>query len=261
MIAEQLRERGVRAVEPSSWSRRAATPRRRRPWRRCCCSGRDPDAHDAAAAVRSCRSPMSKASTPRSRPPPPPAAAAPWSPSAFRRGVRKPATATSAAARRSRESTAAIGSSDSSKSRMSRRPSRYVAEGDYPWNCGMFVLPVDAFCAEVERLQPGDAGALPQGAATTRSVDLDFLRLDRESFARAPSISIDYAVMETDRQRRDGRRRHRLERCRLLVGAVGNLRARRRRQRRDRRRRQHRRPATATFAATATWSRRSASTI
>jgi mannose-1-phosphate guanylyltransferase/mannose-6-phosphate isomerase len=72
---------------------------------------------------------------------------------------------------------------------------RFLADGGYVWNSGMFLFRVDSFLREVGQLMPelveGCREAL-QGA--TR--DLDFLRLAREPFARLPAISIDHAVME-----------------------------------------------------------------
>lgn len=72
---------------------------------------------------------------------------------------------------------------------------RYVAEGRYLWNSGMFLLPAGAFLREVERLCP-EMLTHCRKALDDAAIDADFLRLDRESFARAESISIDYAVME-----------------------------------------------------------------
>ncbi|WP_210485028.1 mannose-1-phosphate guanylyltransferase/mannose-6-phosphate isomerase [Microvirga antarctica] len=71
----------------------------------------------------------------------------------------------------------------------------YLAAGGYSWNSGIFLLPARAFLAEVERLDPAMLSAC-QRSVETAQVDLDFLRLDAESFASAPNISIDYAVME-----------------------------------------------------------------
>jgi mannose-1-phosphate guanylyltransferase/mannose-6-phosphate isomerase len=75
----------------------------------------------------------------------------------------------------------------------------YVASGDYGWNSGMFVFKAGVFLTELERLEPEllthCRAALAQGKQ-----DLDFFRLQEEAFAKAKSISIDYAVMEhTDR--------------------------------------------------------------
>lgn len=76
---------------------------------------------------------------------------------------------------------------------------RYLASGDYFWNSGIFLFRPSAYLRELEASAPemlAACRAALQGAAR----DLDFLRLDRDSFALCPSDSIDYAVMEkTDR--------------------------------------------------------------
>ncbi len=71
----------------------------------------------------------------------------------------------------------------------------YIASGDYSWNSGIFLLPAALLMTELERLQPAMVAACQAALASARR-DLDFLRLDREAFAAAPSNSIDYAVME-----------------------------------------------------------------
>ncbi len=71
----------------------------------------------------------------------------------------------------------------------------YVAGGDYYWNSGIFVLHAATFIAELKQLAP-DILAAAREALQGASEDLGFLRLDAEAFARSPSISIDYAVME-----------------------------------------------------------------
>jgi len=71
----------------------------------------------------------------------------------------------------------------------------YVASGDYAWNSGMFVLPARTLLDEVERLQPEMLRCCRE-AVRKATIDLDFLRLARAPFVAAPSISIDYAVME-----------------------------------------------------------------
>lgn len=71
----------------------------------------------------------------------------------------------------------------------------YIESGDYFWNSGIFVLHAATYLAELERLDPSMLAAAK--AALGGAVrDLDFLRLDRASFSEAPSISVDYAVME-----------------------------------------------------------------
>ncbi len=71
----------------------------------------------------------------------------------------------------------------------------YLADGGYFWNSGIFVLHVRTFLEELARLEPAilDAARVARTRATT---DLGFLKLDRAAFSTAPSISIDYAVME-----------------------------------------------------------------
>jgi mannose-1-phosphate guanylyltransferase/mannose-1-phosphate guanylyltransferase/mannose-6-phosphate isomerase len=71
----------------------------------------------------------------------------------------------------------------------------YLADGGFAWNSGMFLLPVRTLLAELERLQPDALAAARQAVADARS-DLDFLRLDKQAFEAAPTISIDNAVME-----------------------------------------------------------------
>lgn len=71
----------------------------------------------------------------------------------------------------------------------------YLAAGGWSWNSGMFMFPIAGFRAELARHASGVAAAAD--AAVARATrDLDFVRLDAESFAASPSISIDYAVME-----------------------------------------------------------------
>jgi mannose-1-phosphate guanylyltransferase/mannose-6-phosphate isomerase len=76
---------------------------------------------------------------------------------------------------------------------------RYVAEGTYAWNSGMFLFRASRYLEELERHAPGIAAAARTAYARARS-DLDFIRVDGDAFAASPSDSIDYAVMEkTDR--------------------------------------------------------------
>jgi mannose-1-phosphate guanylyltransferase / mannose-6-phosphate isomerase len=75
------------------------------------------------------------------------------------------------------------------------RAETYVADPAYSWNSGIFLFPVTLLLAELERLQPAMVAAC-RDALDKAKRDLDFLRLDRDAFAGAPSKSIDYAVME-----------------------------------------------------------------
>jgi mannose-1-phosphate guanylyltransferase/mannose-6-phosphate isomerase len=71
----------------------------------------------------------------------------------------------------------------------------YFASGDYCWNSGMFAFRADVFLEELGRLQPAILSAAKAAVAAAQR-DLDFVRLDHDAFAKSPSISIDYAVME-----------------------------------------------------------------
>jgi mannose-1-phosphate guanylyltransferase / mannose-6-phosphate isomerase len=72
---------------------------------------------------------------------------------------------------------------------------QYLASGEYFWNSGIFVLHVQTFLDELKRLNPAVLAAAEQSLAKATS-DLGFFRLDGTEFAKSPSISVDYAVME-----------------------------------------------------------------
>ncbi|MBA2126593.1 mannose-1-phosphate guanylyltransferase/mannose-6-phosphate isomerase [Hyphomicrobium methylovorum] len=71
----------------------------------------------------------------------------------------------------------------------------YLAQGTYYWNSGIFVLDARTYIDEIERLAPEILTAARDALANAVE-DLGFLRLEKKSFAAAPSISVDYAVME-----------------------------------------------------------------
>jgi mannose-1-phosphate guanylyltransferase len=71
---------------------------------------------------------------------------------------------------------------------------RYLADGSYLWNSGIFVFRADVILDEIRRVMPALGGALDRiGAAlgTRRAA-----RVLGEVFPGCPSISIDYGVME-----------------------------------------------------------------
>ncbi|QTN25789.1 mannose-1-phosphate guanylyltransferase/mannose-6-phosphate isomerase [Rhizobacter sp. AJA081-3] len=72
---------------------------------------------------------------------------------------------------------------------------RYLAEGQYFWNSGMFVVRASVWLAAIERCR-ADIAAATRAAWQARSLDAAFVRPGREAFATIPSESIDYAVME-----------------------------------------------------------------
>jgi len=71
----------------------------------------------------------------------------------------------------------------------------YLSGGRHLWNSGMFVATAAVLLEELERLAP-ELLATVRKAVAGATRDLDFVRLDPQSFAEAPDISIDYAVME-----------------------------------------------------------------
>lgn len=72
---------------------------------------------------------------------------------------------------------------------------QFLADGGYEWNSGMFVFPTRKMLNELERHAPEVLRACRKALDAAKE-DLDFLRLDEAAFSQAPSISIDYAVME-----------------------------------------------------------------
>ena len=72
---------------------------------------------------------------------------------------------------------------------------KYVADGGYYWNGGIFMLQAATYLAELQHYAP-DVYAAAVKAMSATSSDLDFLRVDAGAFSKSPSISIDYAVME-----------------------------------------------------------------
>jgi mannose-1-phosphate guanylyltransferase len=75
------------------------------------------------------------------------------------------------------------------------RAEHLIASGNYAWNSGIFMLPVGNLLSEYSRLAPDVLKAAEAGVKKSLR-DLDFMRLDAESFAKSPDISIDYAIME-----------------------------------------------------------------
>ncbi len=72
---------------------------------------------------------------------------------------------------------------------------KFLAQGGYFWNSGMFVFGARQFLDELRRHRPEIAAAVEKAVAgATR--DLDFQRLDAKSFEACPPDSVDYAVME-----------------------------------------------------------------
>ncbi len=71
----------------------------------------------------------------------------------------------------------------------------YVNSKEYLWNSGIFMFRASVFLDELGRLSPEILDACRESYQNAKA-DLDFTRLEKDSFASCPSISIDYAVME-----------------------------------------------------------------
>ncbi len=72
---------------------------------------------------------------------------------------------------------------------------RYLAEGGYYWNSGMFLFRASRFLEELAAFRPDILEGVRAALREARR-DGDFIRLDRDAFAATPADSIDYAVME-----------------------------------------------------------------
>ena len=72
---------------------------------------------------------------------------------------------------------------------------RYLAEGNYYWNGGVFVMRASTWIAALEAFRPDIAAATGQ-AWEARSHDGSFVRPGRVQFEAVPAESVDYAVME-----------------------------------------------------------------
>lgn len=70
-----------------------------------------------------------------------------------------------------------------------------LAAGGFSWNSGIFMCRVGLLVSELKRFAPAVLDAAV-AAVEKAHRDLDFVRLDPESFGGSPDISIDYAVME-----------------------------------------------------------------
>jgi len=83
--------------------------------------------------------------------------------------------------------------------RFVEKPDRQTAvsymEQGYLWNSGNFLFRADVMVAELHAFAPAILAAA-HAAIHKAGTDLDFIRLDPESFAASPKTSIDYAVME-----------------------------------------------------------------
>lgn len=71
----------------------------------------------------------------------------------------------------------------------------YVEDGSYDWNAGLFLFAPSVMAEEVQRHAPEVWTAVDRAFAEAAN-DGPVVHLDAEAFSRAPSISVDHAVME-----------------------------------------------------------------
>ena len=72
---------------------------------------------------------------------------------------------------------------------------KFVSDDRFTWNSGIFLFKASAILSELERLAPEVVSSC-RAALEQDMPDLEFLRLEREAFAKCPNIAIDVAVME-----------------------------------------------------------------
>ncbi|MEA3088564.1 MAG: mannose-phosphate guanylyltransferase / mannose-6-phosphate isomerase [Paraburkholderia sp.] len=76
-----------------------------------------------------------------------------------------------------------------------RTAERFLAEGGYYWNSGMFMLKASTYMEELRRFEPEIAKQAELSLASAQGGS-DFVHLDAQSFSGSPNISVDHAVME-----------------------------------------------------------------
>jgi mannose-1-phosphate guanylyltransferase len=72
---------------------------------------------------------------------------------------------------------------------------RFIDEGGYYWNSGMFVFRASVYLAELKR-HASEIYYACERAFESSAADMDFIRIGREAFRLSPNLSIDHAVME-----------------------------------------------------------------
>lgn len=75
------------------------------------------------------------------------------------------------------------------------RARRFLAEGGYAWNGGIFAFRVGTFLSELDEHCPAIAGPVREAVSAGRDEGARFYP-DATAFAGAEAISVDYAVME-----------------------------------------------------------------
>ena len=72
---------------------------------------------------------------------------------------------------------------------------RYVANGSFYWNAGMFVVRASVWLKALQKFRP-DIAEASRKAWAVKTADASFIRPGKAEFVQIPSESVDYAVME-----------------------------------------------------------------
>lgn len=73
---------------------------------------------------------------------------------------------------------------------------KYLAEGGYYWNSGMFMFKASEYLNALQEFAPEIYNSCQQAVNAEQNDMIDFVRVGVEEFKNCPSDSIDYAVME-----------------------------------------------------------------
>ena len=107
---------------------------------------------------------------------------------------------------------------------------KYIRAGNYLWNSGIFLMRADQWLEEIGRFHQDILEACREAMAQGIQ-DADFFRVHAKTFIACPNDSIDYAVMEKNRQSRGRSDKQRMVRYRRLDQPVGCMPGRCARQR------------------------------
>ncbi|MDA8755364.1 mannose-1-phosphate guanylyltransferase/mannose-6-phosphate isomerase [Candidatus Pseudothioglobus singularis] len=72
---------------------------------------------------------------------------------------------------------------------------KYVDSGNYLWNSGMFMFKASLYLSELKKFEPS-IYSVCKTSFKTENIDSDFIPVNKNSFLKCPSKSVDYAVME-----------------------------------------------------------------
>ena len=76
-----------------------------------------------------------------------------------------------------------------------KNASNYIKSGNYFWNSGMFMFSSSKYLDELRKFNLSIYEICKKSIKNDLK-DIEFVRIDKEEFAKCPNLSIDYAVME-----------------------------------------------------------------